>query len=161
MSSKFSVLALPLSLVPERVLSLAWLPSDDPGDLGNPLGGISKERGIFNRGDASRNRPLGRVMALLLALLVISSDVSAAPRFPYPWPDYSVIPVLFSPTDWDINSPEVQEEAAALRLALREVQEFYGRALGEKTFVLNELEVVQGHHPKGELRNRMERRQHL
>lgn len=64
------------------------------------------------------------------------------------WPLYSVVPVLFSPIDWDVNSLEVQEEAAALRSAMVDIQEFYRVALGGATFVLNELEVVQGRNPK-------------
>jgi hypothetical protein len=64
------------------------------------------------------------------------------------WPKYSVIPVLFSPTDWNINSTEVQSEAAAIRSAMGEIQQFYADNLGGRTFRLSDLEVVQSNGPK-------------
>ena len=70
----------------------------------------------------------------------------AAPS--YPWPAYSVVPVFFVPRDWDINSSEVQAEAAALRSALAEIRQLYAHALGGNTFVLNDLVVVQANGPK-------------
>lgn len=67
---------------------------------------------------------------------------SAAP--PYRWPTSSVIPVLFSPLDWDIQSAEVVEEAAAISSAMELIQDFYAKSNNGKTFLLNPLEVVQG-----------------
>jgi hypothetical protein len=91
----------------------------------------------------------GLVVALTGAIpALISSAAWAAPTFSYPWPDYSVVPILFSPTDWDVNSAEVQDEAASLRTALAEIQQFYGTSLGGRTFRLNALKVVQGFGPK-------------
>lgn len=70
------------------------------------------------------------------------------------WPTYSVLPVLFVPTNWDVNSAEVQAEAAALEVAMEEIQDYYGTALasrlGGKSFRLNALEVVQGEGPIGD-----------
>ena len=86
--------------------------------------------------------------ACLLIALVPGTQARAEPLSLYPWPDYSVLPILFSPTDWTISSAEVQEEAAALRAAMANIQEFYGRALGGHTFLLNDLVVVQGNKPK-------------
>jgi hypothetical protein len=68
------------------------------------------------------------------------------------WPTNSVVPVLFVPTDWSVGSAEVQADAAGLRQAMPEIQQYYGTALasrlGGKTFRLNPLEVVQGRGPK-------------
>lgn len=79
-----------------------------------------------------------------LAVLAPGGLAQADPLFPYPWPDYSVVPILFSPTDWDVNDAEVQDEAAALRTAMVELQQAFGQALGGPTFRLNDLQVVQG-----------------
>lgn len=87
------------------------------------------------------------VICLSVALLQ-GTQAGAGPMFPYPWPDYSVLPILFSPTDWDIGSAEVQQEAAALRTAMADVQRFYADALGGPTFALNDLVVVQGNQAK-------------
>jgi hypothetical protein len=83
--------------------------------------------------------------ALIPCLFLLAlSRADAAPSFSYPWPDYSVVPILFSPTDWDVNSAEVQREAAALRGALGDIQRFYARELGGRSFLLNDLQLVQG-----------------
>ena len=73
-----------------------------------------------------------------------ASPAAASPRFAYPWPNHSVIPILFVPTDWAVDSAEVRAEAAALRSALDEIRTFYGRQNADWTFRLNDLEVVQG-----------------
>jgi hypothetical protein len=86
---------------------------------------------------------------LLLALsLSAGSPAAATPQFPYPWPDYSVVPILFVPTDWSVSSDEVKDEAAALRSALHEIQRFYGDNNTGHTFTLNPLQVVQANGPK-------------
>ena len=72
----------------------------------------------------------------------------AAPTYPFPWPDNSVVPVFFVPSDWKVDSAEVQQEAAALRRAMAEVQQFYANNFGGRTFVLNDLQVVQANGPK-------------
>jgi hypothetical protein len=63
--------------------------------------------------------------ALVLWTLAVVSVESAHAAPSYPWPAYSVVPVFFVPKDWDVNSSEVQAEAAALRSALVEVRQFY------------------------------------
>ncbi|MEO8629568.1 MAG: Ig-like domain-containing protein [Betaproteobacteria bacterium] len=78
----------------------------------------------------------------VLAFVGCNSAIAASPT--YPWPMYSVIPVYFVPRDWDINSAEVQEEAAAIRSALIEVRQLYAHALSGNTFAINDLVVVQG-----------------
>jgi len=84
---------------------------------------------------------------VLCALAVVSVEPAhAAPS--YPWPAYSVVPVFFVPKDWDVNSTEVQAEAAALRSALIEIRQFYAHALGGNTFILNDLIVLQASGPK-------------
>jgi hypothetical protein len=96
-------------------------------------------------------RTAGVLLALLLPLVLslpVSSPAGAAPRFPYPWPDYSVVPILFVPTDWSVSSDEVKAEAAALRSALHEIQRFYGDNTSGHTFTLNPLQVVQATGPK-------------
>lgn len=100
-----------------------------------------------------------RMLTLLCAALLFAlAAPSAGPRAqdkddasirPEPtFPSYSVIPVLFSPTDWDVNSPEVQEEATALRAAMSEVRDFYRANLDGRTFRLNDVQVVQAYGPK-------------
>ena len=76
----------------------------------------------------------------VFGLLACHSAQAAAP---YPWPTYSIVPIFFVPKDWDVNSVEVQAEAAALRIAVSEIQQFYARRLGGNTFALNELVVLQ------------------
>ena len=96
-------------------------------------------------------RPASVLLAFLLLLalsLSAGSPAGATPQFPYPWPDYSVVPILFVPTDWSISSGEVQAEAAALRSALHEIQRFYGDNNTGHTFTLNNLQVVQANGPK-------------
>jgi hypothetical protein len=77
-----------------------------------------------------------------------AAPVAAAPTFAYPWPDYSVIPVFFVPTDWSVDDPEVRSEAANLQAALVEIRSFYGRQNADWTFTLNPLQVVQASGPK-------------
>ena len=90
-----------------------------------------------------------RLGAAVMALaLLLPLPVRAAPTFPYPWPDYSVVPILFAPADWPVESGEVQAEAAALRSAMAEIRQFYAAQFGGRTFRLNDLSVVQGLHPK-------------
>lgn len=84
----------------------------------------------------------------LLFVLAPSDWAKADPLASYPWPKYSVLPILFSPTDWDVNDAEVQEEAAALRTAMAELRSFYGEAFGGGTFRLNDLEIIQGFNAK-------------
>jgi hypothetical protein len=96
-------------------------------------------------------RPASVLLALLLLLalsLSAGSPAGATPQFPYPWPDYSVVPILFVPTDWSVSSDEVKAEAAALRSALHEIQRFYGDNNTGHTFTLNSLQVVQANGPK-------------
>jgi hypothetical protein len=94
-------------------------------------------------------RRIRRLAAPAIALaLLLPLPARAAPTFPYPWPDYSVIPVLFAATDWPVTSAEVQAEAAALRTAMAEIRQFYASQLGGRTFRLNDLSVVQALHPK-------------
>jgi hypothetical protein len=76
------------------------------------------------------------------------APVGAAPTFAYPWPDHSVIPVFFVPTDWSVDDPEVRSEAANLGTALVEIRSFYGRQNADWTFTLNPLQVVQANGPK-------------
>lgn len=91
---------------------------------------------------------------LALASLCLAAAISQGagakepPNGGYPWPTYSVVPILFSPTDWDINSAEVQAEAKALREAMTDIQRFYRKSLGGREFVLNELVVLQGEKAK-------------
>ena len=54
----------------------------------------------------------------------------------------SVVPIFFVPTDWSVSGAEVQKEAAALRTAMAEMQDYYGDQLGY-TFRLEPLAVVQ------------------
>lgn len=92
---------------------------------------------------------LAFLLLLLLALgLSAGSPAGATPQFPDPWPDYSVVPILFVPTDWSVSSDEVKAEAAALRSALHEIQRFYGDNNTGHTFTLNSLQVVQANGPK-------------
>lgn len=84
-------------------------------------------------------------MAWFAVLVATAVSVEA---MDYPWPKYSVLPILFSPTDWNISSAEVQEEAASVRSAMIDIQKFYAQAMGGMTFVLDELQVVQGQHAK-------------
>jgi hypothetical protein len=96
-------------------------------------------------------RPASVLLAFLLLLalsLSVGSPAGATPQFPYPWPDYSVVPILFVPTDWSISSGEVQAEAAALRSAMHEIQRFYGDNNTGHTFTLNPLQVVQANGAK-------------
>jgi hypothetical protein len=91
------------------------------------------------------------VLALLFSFalsLATGSPVGATPQFPYPWPDYSVVPILFVPTDWSVSGDEVKGEAAALRSALHEIQRFYGDNNTGHSFTLNDLQVVQANGPK-------------
>ncbi len=81
------------------------------------------------------------LVAGLLAAATLSPAQAATPV--YPWPKYSLVPILFVPRDWDVNSSEVQAEAAALNEAMVEIQQFYARALGGTTFALNAVQVVQ------------------
>jgi Metallo-peptidase family M12B Reprolysin-like len=102
---------------------------------------------IMNKPGTSRPRfmTFGPIAALATAgLAAMTAAAIATPIQPYRWPDHSVIPVLFSPTDWNVNSAEVQSESAAIRSAMREIQKFYAKSLGGRTFRLNDLEVVQG-----------------
>lgn len=90
------------------------------------------------------------LLAVSSAATIAANNAAAGTMSaPSPWPQYSVIPVLFSPTDWDVNSEEVQSEAAAIRSAMQDIQQFYANSLGGRTFRLNELEVVQGYGAKG------------
>ena len=92
---------------------------------------------------------LALVPLFLLALSLCSGwPANATPKFPYPWPDYSVVPILFVPTDWSVSGDEVTAEAAALRSALHEIQRFYGDNNTGHTFTLNPLQVVQANGPK-------------
>lgn len=94
-----------------------------------------------------------RAGLLILALLVglgSTKSVLGAPSFGYPWPDYSVLPILFSPTDWQVDDAAVRAQADALGVAMLEIQEFYRQSLDGRTFRLNPLEVVQGWGPKEE-----------
>ncbi len=86
--------------------------------------------------------------SLVLLLAVINGVSHAVPVSPYPWPDNSVLPILFSPTDWSTSSADVQQEAASIRTAMTEIQQFYADSLGGRTFRLNSLEVVQANGPK-------------
>jgi len=90
------------------------------------------------------------VCAVLLALFgaLLPAPAAASPTFPYPWPDYSVLPVLFVPTDWSTGSAEVQAEAAAIRSAMAEVQAFYRDSFNGRTFKLSGLSVVQANGAK-------------
>jgi hypothetical protein len=90
---------------------------------------------------SSMQHPVRYVVALCLLVVAGAAPVHAQP--PYPWPAHSVVPVFFVPKDWDVNSSEVQAEAAALRSARAEVRQFYAHGLGGNTFVLNDLIVVQ------------------
>jgi hypothetical protein len=97
----------------------------------------------------SRSLAHGITPALIAVLasvgtIITPATAAAAPIQPYGWIDYSVIPVLFSPTDWSVDSAEVQNEAAAIGSAMQEIREFYARSFGGRTFRLNNLEVVQG-----------------
>ncbi|WP_337177743.1 PEP-CTERM sorting domain-containing protein [Paludisphaera sp.] len=87
-------------------------------------------------------------LVCMAGVLAPGSRAKADPSPAYPWPKYSVLPILFSPTDWDVNGAEVQEEAAAIRSAMAAIQGFYGDALGGRTFRLNDLQVVQGNQAK-------------
>ena len=89
---------------------------------------------------------LRRVAAL--CLFSFATIGAARAVTPYPWPAYSVVPIYFVPQDWDVNSAEVQAEAAALRSAMVEVRQYYARALGGNTFLLNDLVVVQANKKK-------------
>jgi hypothetical protein len=95
---------------------------------------------------------MARRLSILIGGIALAfgvvAPVAATPEFPYGWPDHSVIPVLFVPTDWSVESAEVQGEAASLRTALDEIRTFYARENGDWTFTLNPLEVVQGHGPR-------------
>jgi hypothetical protein len=88
------------------------------------------------------------VLAATATLAWPAAPVAAAPTFAYPWPDYSLIPVFFVPTDWSVDDPEVRSEAANLRTALVEIRSFYGRQNADWTFTLNPLQVVQATGPK-------------
>jgi hypothetical protein len=83
-----------------------------------------------------------------LCPFVFATIGAAHAAAPYPWPAYSVVPIYFVPQDWDVNSAEVQAEAAALRSAMVEVRQYYARALGGNTFALNDLVVVQANKKK-------------
>lgn len=85
---------------------------------------------------------------LLCLLLGVAAPAQANPQPVYPWPEYSVLPVFFAPTDWSVASDEVQQEAAAIRSAMLEIQQFYADSLGGRTFRLNDLQVVQANGPK-------------
>jgi hypothetical protein len=92
-----------------------------------------------------------RYLAVIAATAILAwpaTPVAAAPTFAFPWPDYSVLPVFFVPTDWSVDDPEVRSEAANLRTALVEVRSFYGRENSDWTFTLNPLQVVQASGPK-------------
>jgi hypothetical protein len=91
-----------------------------------------------------RTSPLRYLMLAVVGLSITAPAAHSAPIQMSRWPSYSVIPVLFSPTDWDVTSVEVQDEAAAIQSAMEEIQRFYARSLGGPTFRLNDLEVVQG-----------------
>ena len=80
-----------------------------------------------------------------LAALLFGASLSAQS---YPWPDDSVVPVLFVPTDWSVSSSEVLDEADAIQSAVAEIHQYYGDQLGGRTFRVNELEVVQAWGPK-------------
>jgi hypothetical protein len=90
------------------------------------------------------------VCAALLALCgaLVPAPAAASPTFPFPWPDYSVVPVLFVPTDWSTGSAEVQAEAAAITTAMAEIQAFYRNNFDGRTFRLNGLNVVQANGAK-------------
>lgn len=91
---------------------------------------------------------MNRSVALLALTLLGWASMGVAQEQAEPrWPRFSVIPVLFCPTDWAIDSDPVQAEARALAEAMSEIQRHYLQALG-RTFVLNELEVVQGRHDR-------------
>src|SRR5574342_1168688 len=94
-----------------------------------------------------------RFVVALVTLVVAGTflpakGASATPTFPFPWPDYSVVPVLFVPTDWSVSSAEVQAEAAAINTAMAEIQQWYATYNGGRTFVLNGLSVYQAQNPK-------------
>ncbi|RYG25896.1 PEP-CTERM sorting domain-containing protein [bacterium] len=84
-------------------------------------------------------------MRRFLFVVLVSAMAVTPAAADYPWPKYSILPILFSPTDWDVDSAEVGLEAASIRSAMSEIRSFYGTALGiGKTFTLNDLQVVQG-----------------
>jgi hypothetical protein len=87
-------------------------------------------------------------LSALLAAAFIPQPAQAGPTYPYPWPDYSVVPVLFVPTDWSVSDPEVQHEAASITAAMTEIRSFYATNNGGKTFRLNALQVVQANSAK-------------
>ncbi|RYZ43195.1 MAG: hypothetical protein EOO71_04515 [Myxococcaceae bacterium] len=96
---------------------------------------------------------MNRCLSILCAVLVVFSALgprvaAASPTFPYPWSDYSVVPVLFVPTDWNINSAEVQAEAAAINTAMAQIQGFYATHNNGATFVLNPVSIVQANGAK-------------
>ena len=91
---------------------------------------------------------LSRWSLVACLLATTACNVAQAQTPAYPWPANSVVPIFFVPTDWDVNSAEVQAEAAALRSAMTEIHQLYARALDGNTFVLNELIVVQAAGPK-------------
>ena len=79
---------------------------------------------------------------------VEETELSSASSSVYSWPAYSMVPILFVPTDWSVSSAEVQAEAAAIRSAMAEIQQFYATNHGGRTFVLNDLQVVQANGAK-------------
>lgn len=81
-------------------------------------------------------------------LTATAQQASASPQYPYPWPDNSVVAVLFVPTDWSVSSAEVQQEAAAIRSILPEIRQFYANNNNGKTFAISDLQVVQAWSPK-------------
>ena len=110
--------------------------------IGIPFGGLYLARRRYGAGWASA--AIALMVVTLTAIPVHAGTATLAKS----WPKYSVIPVLFSPTDWSIDSAEVQSEAAAIRSAMHEIQTFYADNLGGRSFHLNDLEVVQGNGPK-------------
>ena len=96
---------------------------------------------------------MNRCLSLLCAVLLLSSTLgpsvaTASPTFPYPWQDYSVVPVLFVPTDWSVSSAEVQAEATAINNAMADIQRFYAAHNNGATFVLNPVQVIQANGTK-------------
>jgi hypothetical protein len=64
------------------------------------------------------------------------------------FPSYSLVPIYFVPTDWSVSSSGVQQEAAALSLAISDVQKWYQSKLGYTWIPDKPLQLVQANSRK-------------